>query len=83
MKAPVTERLTRDDAIAALNALPTDARISVLPLAPTDAIVLECGKPLTTQQADNIRASMEGLFPGHKVIVVLDGLRVKVAKAEG
>jgi len=60
--------------------LPASARISVARLRPDDVIVIEHDEPLTTSMAENIKRMAESVWPGRKVLVLSDGLRLKIAQ---
>lgn len=50
----------------------------VMNLAPGDVIILRSEGRLTMEQAEALRQRVEGMFPGHQVIVLGGGLELAV-----
>lgn len=73
--------MNRRDALAALVALPAATRISSAELKPEDVIVVECPGPISDEAAKNIRDTMLSVWPGRKVVVLSDGIRLKIVEA--
>lgn len=72
--------MNREDALACLVSLPAVSRIMVADLKPDDVIVMECDGPLPMEQAKRIKEMSEELWPGRKVVVLADGLRIKIVE---
>lgn len=70
--------MDRREALAALMSLPAATRISVANLKPTDAIVIECEGALSDDMAERIRLVAKEIWPDHKCVVLVDGLKLKV-----
>lgn len=73
--------MNRREALAALMALPVTARLSVAEVKPTDVIVVECDELLSQAVAVRIRADLQQVWPGRKVVVCDRGLRIKIARS--
>jgi len=72
--------MNRREAIAALTALPAVARISKADLKPTDVIVMECDGVVSSEQAERIEAYVQKVWPNHQVVVLGDGLKLKIVE---
>jgi hypothetical protein len=72
--------MNRREALAALVALPATSRISVAQLKPDDVIILECDDPLSDAVALRLRIELERVWPGHKVIVLAERMRIQIAE---
>lgn len=70
--------MNRRSAIAALLALPEVARISATEVKPDDLIVIEAPGPISDRAAARIKEIVEHNLPGRKVMVLGDGLKVKI-----
>ena len=70
--------MNRRQAIAALVSLPEIARISTAPVKETDAIVIEYAGRLSHAQVASIKTAVESIWPGRKVLVLSDGMALKV-----
>jgi len=70
--------MNRREALLALTALPGLARISRADPKPDDVIVLECEKRLSDEQCHHLIALTQQVWPNRKVIVLEDGLKMKV-----
>jgi hypothetical protein len=70
--------MNRREAIAALVSLPEIARIAAAPVGPTDVIVVECEGHLSCDAAARIKATVEAVWPGRKVVVCEGRVRIKV-----
>lgn len=75
--------MNRREALAALVSLPATARISVADVKPNDVIVVECDAPISHEIAKRIRLHVQDVWPNHKVLIVGDGLRIKIASESG
>lgn len=71
--------MNRREAIAALVSLPEVARISAVPAASEDVIVVECDAALTASSVAYIRARMGEVWPDRQIVVLDKGIRIKVA----
>jgi len=56
--------------------------VQKLHLAPGDALVITTERSLSSETANRLIASVQSKFPGHKVIVMSDGLKLSVATCE-
>ena len=74
--------MDRRQAIALLTSVPAIATISRADLKAADTLVIECDGHLTQEAAAHIRAMMEQVFPGHKAIVLSEGMRLKVVSQQ-
>ena len=70
--------MDRREALKALTALPGLTRISVADIKPEDVIVLECERPISDETAKRIQQYVNMIFPNQKVVVLGDGLTMKV-----
>jgi hypothetical protein len=70
--------LNRRDALAALVSLPALTRITSGPVAPTDVIVVECAGRLTCEHRARVEATLRDVWPGRRIVVCDDGMRIKV-----
>lgn len=70
--------MDRREALKALVSLPAVARISVAELKPDDVIVMECDGPVSAEAVKRIKETTEAVWPGRKVVVLSDGLSMKV-----
>lgn len=74
--------MNRRDAIAALVALPEVARISVTAVKATDVIVVESNRPVSSEAAARIKATLEQVWPGQKIVVLNESLKLKVVEGK-
>jgi len=72
----------RREALKALVAMPAVTRISVAQVKPDDVIVIECPGPISGMTAAHIRDVVEQAFPGQKVLVLADGMQMKVLERQ-
>lgn len=70
--------MNRREAIATLTAMPAVTRIARADLAPGDVIVVESDKILSRDAIQSIEAGVARVWPGRKVVVFSEGLRMKV-----
>lgn len=70
--------MDRRDALKALVSLPAVARISVAELKPEDVLVVECDNLLCEADAERIKQTMETIWPGRKVAVFSEGMKLKI-----
>lgn len=70
--------MNRRHAIAALMALPEVTRISKAAVKPNDVIVIETDTLLSDSTMARIHASLQQVWPGQKIVVLCDGMRLKV-----
>jgi hypothetical protein len=61
-------------------ALPPATRITAAPVKPTDVIVIECDEHISKAIAEHIKASIQPIWPGQKIIVLEKGLHLKVVE---
>ena len=50
-----------------------------LAVQPDDVIVIEATNPLPMELVDRMRLHLDGVFPGHKVLVLDRGMTLRVA----
>lgn len=75
--------MDRRDALKLLVAMPAVDRIASVPLkSKKDIIVLEAPGFISDETAKRIKEYAEKCFPDHKVMVLGDGLRVKVLEGK-
>lgn len=72
--------MNRREAIRAVMAMPGIAAISVAKLTPTDVIVLESDGCLDINTVERIKAIVETVWPGQKVVVLDGGLKLKIVR---
>lgn len=72
--------MNRREAMAALMALPATARISAAQVKPSDVIVVEIEGAISQERADIIKHKIEAVWPGRKVLVVSEGLKIKIVE---
>ena len=80
--------MNRRELLAAFTAvpvasLPSALRVSRADLKPNDTLIIECDGPMPQETASLIKHIIEDTFPGHKCLVLTDGLRFKVAGSQG
>ena len=73
--------MKRRDAIRAVMAMPAVTSIAVAKVEPDDVIVLECDHALSAETAERIQQYASQVWPGRKIIVLGDGLKMRIAKA--
>jgi hypothetical protein len=73
--------MNRRDAIKTLMAMPGVAAIRSATLAPDDVIVIECNHIVSDEQCAYIRAAMERVWPGRKVVVLERGTTLRIVRA--
>ena len=74
--------MNRREAIAALTSLPAVARLSVAKLEPDDVIVIESDQGLDLDEIRNIEEALQRVWPGRKIVVLGDALRMKVVSGK-
>jgi len=75
--------MNRRDAIKALMiGIPATATLSAAKVEPDDVIVIEAPCSLSHEQCERIRDRVQQVWPGRKVVVLSDGLQMKIAKAQ-
>jgi hypothetical protein len=72
--------MNRREAIAALVSMPSIAQIQVAYVRPEDVIVVECNERLTHAVSEGIRATLERVWPGRKIVVCDAGVRIRIAR---
>lgn len=53
-----------------------------LVLAPGDIILVSCDSQITRETAERLKAHVEAELPGHKVLILSDGLKIAVLTRE-
>ncbi len=71
--------MNRREALAALVSLPATTRISVAQLKPEDVVVIECDECISQDTAERIKRHLKQIWPNHQVVVLGDGLKLKIA----
>jgi len=61
--------------------LPEVERVAVAKVGPNDVVVIEADQPISEAPAAKIRAYAETVWPNNQVLVLGDGLRLRVLKA--
>lgn len=72
--------MNRREAIAALVSLPSVASIRVANVRPEDVIIVESDMRLTQEGREVIRARLEQVWPGRRIVVCDSGLRITIAR---
>jgi hypothetical protein len=57
-------------------------RVEVVELCPGDVIMLRCPGPLSQAVADLLKVRLEKDFPGHRCMVLGDGLSLQVLREQ-
>jgi hypothetical protein len=70
--------VNRREALAALLALPATTRITRAAVQPDDVLVLECPGKISEAAGARIRTYIENVWPGHKCVILCDGLTLKI-----
>ncbi len=70
--------MSHDDAVAALEALPETARISVARLLPSDVIVLEYPGYWMPEAKARLVTQLKPIWPDNKIIVLDHGITLKI-----
>lgn len=70
--------MNRRDALKALMALPPATRIVSADVRAADVVVIECPQRLSATQQVAIRQDLELVWPGRRVVVLSDGLTLKI-----
>ncbi len=65
-----------------LQEFPEVQKVERLSLAPNDTLVLTCPGSLSQDTAVRLREHLEKEFPGIKVLILADGLEIKVIRSE-
>jgi len=73
--------MNRRDAIKAVMAMPGVTAIAVATVAPEDVIVLEHPGLLSQEAVANIRATVQRVWPGQRVIVLEEGMTMQIQRA--
>lgn len=74
--------MNRRAAIAALVGLPAVTTIARAALAPADVIVIETKCILSDQARARVAEIARAVWPGHKVVVLDEGLTLKIVRAD-
>lgn len=70
--------MNRREALAALVSMPEIARISAAPVGPTDVIVVETEMEFSDEVHARMKATLESVWPGRKIVVLSKGITLKV-----
>lgn len=70
--------MNRREALAALVALPEVTRISVAKPQPDDVIVVEYDGMMSPETAERIKATLQRVWPRRQVLVLSDGMKIKL-----
>lgn len=90
LDAPISEE-EAERTRAAWQALPDAEKRAVvvapaapqrLPLAPDDVILLRCSRDMSEVEAKKVKTYMEGVFPGHRALVLTGGLTLDIVSPE-
>lgn len=54
--------------------------VNRLRLRPNDVIVLSTDLVLSQQQCDELKGRMEDRFPGHKVVIITQGVKLSIVE---
>lgn len=74
--------MNRRDAIRILAGVPGLTTVQRADLHPGDVLVAEIAGHARAEDMDTIRAALSGVFPKNKIIVLCDGLTLKVVRGE-
>ena len=80
VKKPPHERMTRRQAAKLLTSMPGLGTVHRSNLRPGDVLVMTAPGHISLENAKELRARLEKFFPGHEIIVIGDGLRLKVIR---
>jgi len=72
--------MKRRDALKILTAMPAIASVARADLQPTDVLVMEAPGPITMEIAADLRKRLQEVFPHNKIVVLGDGLTLKVVR---
>lgn len=72
--------MNRREAISALMSLPATAVITQARVEAEDTIVVECQEYLSNEMAGRIKAAMESVWPGRKVAILDNGMKLKIVR---
>jgi hypothetical protein len=72
--------MDRREAIAALVSMPALKALAVAEVKPTDVIVAECEGQLSIDAVEELQARLQQIWPGRKVVVCDEGIRLKVLR---
>lgn len=60
--------------------IPETATVSVAKVGVNDVVVVECDAPISMASCERIKAHFQEVWPDRKVVVLADGLRIKVVR---
>lgn len=72
--------MNRREALQALVALPAVKSIAVAEVKPNDVIVIESDRPLSLDSCKSIKSYASQAWPDRKILVLQDGLRMRIAR---
>jgi len=75
--------MNRREALATLVAMPEITRISRAAVKPTDVIVVETDHALSMEAIRNITSSLQQIWPDQRIVVMSEGLKLKVVEHVG
>lgn len=62
--------------------LEANVKATILKLEPGDKIILRCPKVLSDSAHMRLKEQVEEMFPGHRAVVLEEGLDIKVARTQ-
>lgn len=65
-------------ALFGLSMIPIITKIPADHLKPEDVIVLECTGPISSDTAERLRERLTGLWPQHKIVVLAEGMKLRI-----
>ncbi len=60
-----------------------DVPLAVASLKPGDVVVIHSPRPLSKDVHDRLKAKVEEEFPGHKAMILCDGLKLGILSPKG
>ena len=60
--------------------LADDVKLSILNLQPGDRVILRSRRRVSDSAYEHLKQSVEELFPGHRVVILEEGLEIFVAR---
>lgn len=74
--------MNKDQLISALEKLPETGEVEVCALQPGDVLVLKVPGPIPQSTAEQLKEYLQIIWPENKVLVLGDGLDLKIVRAE-
>jgi hypothetical protein len=72
--------MNRREAIAALTAMPGLTSVEVADVKADDVLVFEVNSHVTDEMVDRLKATAEGIWPGRRIVVLADNIKLKVVR---